>query len=436
MRRTATLASLFACLAGAAGAQELKIDFSYQCRDGSQVRVTNCSSGRPELCDFEVLTDGKWKATARMSTPTLTNSVRGCMGPNAPGAPAAPPPVGARSTPPAASSPSGGASPGGALPPSNDPGTNAARACVASGRSLNDCLGEAFRITLAGTPLEGTGLAPARAPVGVRMIGDFKNSAGATIQFQVNANEPAGTARVSGMCGLAADTRKYIVEQGTLPVVRIENSPQPISLTLDAGGRLNGAATLDVLGQVVVGTRQQTTTYADGRTQTISIPAYDSKTVRCAIGSFTATGTITPEQTLAAPANYALQVFGGISQRDLNDAAQTKTFKVSPGPRALGAYAGQNGAAVEFRGDSASVACGDAVVAESYSLAWRNNVFVATVQTNPAMVFTFKPDKTIGGPATAVVSGRVVTGMNGRQVRYAPKTATCSFDVLRNVNQR
>jgi hypothetical protein len=299
-----------------------------------------------------------------------------------------------------------------------------------------DCLGEAFRITAGGTPLEGTALAPSRAAPSIRMIGDFKNAAGATIQFQVNGSDPAGTARVSGMCGLAADTRKYTVEQGTTAVIRVENSPQPITLTLDAGGRLTGPASLDVLGQVAAGTRQQTTTFADGRSQTITVPAYEPKTVRCSIGSFIATGTITPEQTLAAPANYALQVFGGVTQQDLQKAGQSKTFTVAPGPRALGAYAGQNGAAVEFRGDSATVTCGDAVVAESYSLAWRNAQFVATVQTNPAMVFAFRPDNTIAGPAMAAVSGRVVTGMNGPQVLYASKTATCSFNVLRNVNQR
>ena len=91
--------------------------------------------------------------------------------------------------------------------------------------------------------------------------------------------------------------------------------------------------------------------------------------------------------------------------------------------------------AVESRGDSATVACGDVLVAESYALQWRSE-FVATVQTNPAMVFTFKSDKTIVGPATAAVSGRVLTGMNGAQVLYAPKTATCAFDSLRHVNQR
>ena len=431
MKRIARLASLFGCLAGAASAQELKIDFAYQCRNGSQVRVTNCSSGRPELCDFEVLTDGKWKATARLSKPTLTSSVRACMGPDAPEAPAAPPPVGGRTAQPAAPSSPGTVSPTGGLPPSNDPGTNAARACVASGRSVTDCVGEAFRVSLGGSPL-----APPRPPASVRMIGDFRNAAGAKIQFQANASEATGSAKVSGMCGLAPDSRKYTVEQGTAAVIRIENSPQPITLTLDPSGRLTGPAAIDVLGQVVVGTRQQTTTYADGRSQTITVPAYESKTVRCAVGSFTATGEITPEQTLAAPANFALEVFGGVSQQDLKVAAQTKTFTITPGPRALGAYAGQNGAAVEFRPDSATVTCGDAVVAESYVLAWRNNQFVATVQTTPAMVFTFKPDRTVTGPATAAVSGRVLAGVNGPQVVYASKTATCSFDVLRNVNQR
>ena len=437
MKRILSLATLVVCLAGSAAAQELKVNSPYQCRDGSQLRVTNCSlRGRDEACDMESLKDGKWAAFIHASKQTLANAIRACVGPDSPNAPAPPLPAGGRTAQPPAPSASGTASPTGGVPPSNDPATNAARTCVASGRNVMDCLGEAFRISVAGTPLEGTALSPSRLPASIRMIGDFRNAGGAKIQFQANASEATGSARVSGMCGLAADTRKYTVEQSTAAVIRIENSPQPITLTLDATGRLNGAGAIDVLGQVVNGTRQQTTTYPDGRSQTITVPAYEPKSVRCAIGSFTATGDITPEQTLAAPANYALQVFGGVTQQDLQKAGQTKAFKITPGPRALGAYAGQNGAAVEFRADSATVTCGDAVVADSYSLVWRNNQFVATVQTNPAMVFSFGPDKTITGPASAVVSGRVATGMNGPQVLYASKTATCSFGSLRSANQR
>ncbi len=77
-------------VAGTLRAQQPKVGELYKCTDGhTSIKVAQCSSGTPNLCDVEPFNDGKPQPGMRLSGPVVSDLLRMCLGessaaPNAP----------------------------------------------------------------------------------------------------------------------------------------------------------------------------------------------------------------------------------------------------------------------------------------------------------------------------------------------------------------
>lgn len=399
---------------------------TYVCRDKrTQIFVVAPCFGDPLRCQTRWFVDGEEKPGVILRLPQLDQELTTCLGPNAAKVPARSETPEPRRAPPAASAGAPRAQrQTDVLPPTTDPGTLAARNCVASGRSLMDCVGAAFNTTLAGTPL---GKAP--PPPGVRLNGVYRNANDLQATF---LPWPATEAVMEWNCGLEPDTRRYSVDiTAGRPLVRIDVGSEILTFTVTANGALSGPPSAVINGQMRTGTRTETRTFADGRVERSAVPVLAPKTARCPIGTLSATGEVAPpEPSPNIPATYVAEVLG--LNQAAQQAAQTQAFKPVAGWRLLGTYQDGTGSSVEFRADSATVSCGNVLLAQRYAVELRNDQLVATLQNTPApIVLTLQRNGTLTGPRTAQVSGRVLTGMSGSQVIYAPAAATCKLDLLR-----
>jgi hypothetical protein len=96
-----------------------------------------------------------------------------------------------------------------------------------------------------------------------------------------------------------------------------------------------------------------------------------------------------------------------------------------------GIYAAKGGLSIEFRDDTATVECGEAHVAEAYTVQFAGGQTRITLQ-NAGGPFTIQlqPNGTLAGSGTVNVAGRVVTGSRGNDITYAPRNASCAIGTL------
>ena len=130
-----------------------------------------------------------------------------------------------------------------------DPGRVAMRRCLESGRSETECLGEGLKVgmnELTGG-LTGELDKMTTLPPGLRLSGNFSGS-GFGISFDDN--------RATIFCGsLDPVVAIYKVEPGPQVRVKVPISPQPLTVTLRADGKLVGPGPIQVAGVVAVGGR-------------------------------------------------------------------------------------------------------------------------------------------------------------------------------------
>ena len=348
----------------------------------------------------------------------------------------------------------------------NDRGTLAARRCVESGRSEMECIGEGLKTGLndlmgpmvggvMGDNLPGTG-GMSTGPAQLRLSGWFRGAG-----FYLLFND---TAAVISCGTLVPDGHEYSVDlKGNQVVVRVDNSPKPIDLTLRSDGQLVGPTSFDVAGRVVVGHRagsggsaggyeaQTHTTTTERQIAAADVPNYSAGTVHqngmeSTVSEQTTSTTYEPAwptpsrpaEVITAPKTERCSagVLAGTPRVTLTEGMKSlipgkKAAGLPMGLRLLGTYAGQSGLSIEFRTDLATVDCGQAHVAMPYQMENAGGQLTVKV-ANPAGPFSLqlRPDKTLEGSGKVDVAGRVVSGATDDKILYASRNASCAVGTL------
>jgi hypothetical protein len=87
---------------------------------------------------------------------------------------------------------------------------------------------------------------------------------------------------------------------------------------------------------------------------------------------------------------------------------------------------------LDFSGNSLVLDCGEAHVRQPYTVENTSNALLIHVK-NSVSPFTLavQPDNSLRGAGSTTINGRLVTGMNGNNVTFAPHIETCDVDMFR-----
>jgi hypothetical protein len=109
----------------------------------------------------------------------------------------------------------------------------------------------------------------------------------------------------------------------------------------------------------------------------------------------------------------------------------SQSANTAPGLRLNGTYAAPGGLKIEFRADSATLECGEALNSEAYSVAAEGGQFVIKFdnKTGP-FALALQPNGTLTGPSSVDVAGRRVIKSNSGEINYQPRNARCSVGTL------
>ena len=335
-----------------------------------------------------------------------------------------------------------------------DPGSVAARRCIESGRSEMECLGEAWKVgmnDLMGNPLKG--IVP-ETPVGLRLTGSYA-AGNFSLLFRQDLVKVA--------CGsLLPQEIRYLVERsGNQVSVRVPISPKPLVLSY-RDSKLIGPGPIEVAGLVPIGgARDNSSTSYQLQTHTTTtqrqidaneVSNYNAdqvhrngmeysvdqqttssemvpttfhhyeiptapKTERCNVGMLPATGET---QKMS---DALTQVLGSKASKSENTA---------PGLRLNGTYAVAGGLKIEFRGDSATLECGEALNSEGYAVVPESGQLVVKFQNNTGpLSLVLEPNGTLTGSGSVDVTGRkAIESDDGRSVDFLPRNARCNLGTL------
>jgi hypothetical protein len=307
---------------------------------------------------------------------------------------------------------------------SDDPTAVTARRCLELGGTKGACMGKG--LTAGFMDLIGLGdlqeslSGPGSA--GVILKGLYKNPATVT-----TLNFDANVVSLDGCGNLASDSRNYSIEK-TSGFVRItvSNEPKPIVLTMRPDGGLTGPGLIDVKGRIIVGYFTQTR-YENGvATGTTSIPDYRPAMGRCVIGSLVAPPNPKPVPASAQSANDSslLGTLTGALNTFAPDSGEV-------GLRMTGKYGG-GGLLLDFSDNSLVLDCGQAHVRQSYTVENTSHALIINVQNSGGpFTLALQPDNSLRGTGSTSVNGRLVTGMNGDNVTFAPHSETCDVVTFR-----
>ena len=307
---------------------------------------------------------------------------------------------------------------------SDDPTAVTARRCLELGGSKGACLGKGltagFMDLIGLADLQESLSGPGSA--GVILKGLYKNPATVT-----TLNFDADVVSLDGCGNLASDSRNYSIEKTSgLVRITVANEPKPIVLTMRPDGGLTGPGLIEVKGRIIVGYFTQTR-YENGvATGTTSIPDYRPAMGRCVIGSLVAPPNPKPVPASAQSANdpSLLGTLTGVLTTFAPDAGEV-------GLRMTGKYGGGN-LLLDFSDNSLVLDCGQAHVRQSYTVQNTSNALLIHVQNSGGpFTLALQPDNSLRGTGSTTVNGRLVTGMNGENVTFAPHSETCDVDRFR-----
>lgn len=326
---------------------------------------------------------------------------------------------------------------GGARPMYNDPGTVAMRRCLELGGATAECLGSGLKTgfldLVGGAPAELIRLADGvgRAS-GVRIGGTFAAAAGVKMEFT------EGTVSISSCGKLVPALRPYTVtKRGSQLQVVIVNEPKPLVILLGPDNVFTGPAAFPFTGEIITGyesryledRRVSDNSVVVGSGRFVRVPIYETRTLNCGFASLRATAPAYPEGSVIGGLAGALN-----GQPD--PAAQfSGTTEAPAGPRMGGTYVG-GGLKVEFRPTAAVLDCGNAHVMRPYGVQNLADRVVITVRNgNVPLTLTLGADGALAGSGSVDVAGRLVTGLNGSDVTFAPHQERCNLGTLTLQNQ-
>ncbi len=318
---------------------------------------------------------------------------------------------------------------------SNDPTALATRRCLELGGSSAGCVGKG--LTSGFMDLIGFGdkeqeslIGPGGA--GVVLSGIYKNG-GTTTNLAFN-----GPVSIDGCGKLVSDPHHYTLDKRSGSVrITVENEPNPIVLTMRPDGGLIGPGLVDVKGRIISGYHTVTTTQmidgyraspdqCNGPCQTVSqVPDYSPAMARCVIGSLALPPPPKPAPADAQAADNSgmLGLITGLA--DMMAPGGGASLDGGGGLRMVGKYGGGT-LLLDFSGNSLVLDCGQAHVRATYTVENTPSTFLVHVQ-NPGGPFTIalQPDNSLRGAGSTTVNGKLVTGMNGDDVAFAPHSETC-----------
>jgi hypothetical protein len=308
---------------------------------------------------------------------------------------------------------------------SDDPTAVAARRCLELGGSTLGCMGKGLSAGIMdlagfGADAQESLMGPGRA--GVVLKGVYKNPSTVTA-----LNFDAASVSLNGCGKLADDAHNYSIEKRSgLVRITIDNEPSPIVLTMRPDGGLVGPGMIDVKGRIIVG-YFTSTHYENGvATGTTSTPDYRPAMGRCVVGALVKPPNPPPMPSAAQSASdgSAIGTLTGMIGSFVPDAGEV-------GLRMTGKYAGGN-LLLDFSGNSLVLDCGQAHVRQPYTVENTSNALMVHVQ-NSAGPFTLavQPDNSLRGAGSTTVNGRLVAGMSGDNVTFAPHSETCDVGTFR-----
>ena len=326
---------------------------------------------------------------------------------------------------------------GGARPMYNDPGTVQMRRCLELGGGTAECLGSGLKTgfldLIGGAPAELLRLADSAGRAsGVRIGGTFAAAAGVKMEFT------EGTVSISSCGKLERASRPYTVtKRGNQLQVEIVNEPKPLVIMLGPTNVFTGPAAFPYTGEIIIGyesryvedRRVSDNSVVVGSGRFERVPIYETRTVNCGFASLRATAPVYPEGSIIGGLAGALN-----GQPD--PASQfSGTTEAPAGPRMGGTYAG-GGLKVEFRPTAAVLDCGNAHVMRPYGVQNLADRVVITVRNgNVPLTLTVGADGALAGSGSVDVAGRLVTGLNGSDVTFAPHQERCTLGTLTLRNQ-
>ncbi|HZJ44819.1 MAG TPA: hypothetical protein VFD63_13675 [Pyrinomonadaceae bacterium] len=308
---------------------------------------------------------------------------------------------------------------------SDDPTAVAARRCLELGGSTLGCMGKGLSAGIMdlagfGADAQESLMGPGRA--GVVLKGLYKNSSTVTA-----LNFDDASVSLNGCGKLADDAHNYSIEKRSgLVRITIDNEPSPIVLTMRPDGGLVGPGLIDVKGRIIVG-YFTSTHYENGvATGTTSTPDYRPAMGRCVVGALVKPPNppSMPSAAQSASDGSAIGALTGMIGSFVPDAGEV-------GLRMTGKYGGGN-LLLDFSGNSLVLDCGQAHVRQPYTVENTSNALLVHVQ-NSAGPFTLavQPDNSLRGAGSTTVNGRLVSGMSGDNVTFAPHSETCDVGTFR-----
>jgi hypothetical protein len=371
---------------------------------------------------------------------------------------------------------------GGGSPKSQRDKARLAR-CLSAGRSEMQCAGNEFGKAFEGVfAFAGSLIGGVKQPdPGLYMLGTYEGKGDWYIEFSSDIAQM----RCSD---LVTDSKEYKIEfQGTKVLVRVENKPNPLVLTLRDGKLYGGTAPVQVAGAIVVGhtagsgggsydansgatvpTSTLSTQSTSRDVSPMEANAYQmgggsgTITHNGAMDTITETTTVTTYSNVPAPAptfntgpriitaprtrtcpapalanlrqpqsqdmGSAMSGLAGVFGMD--DGGGKKPLPTPAGLRMLGEYAVPGGADIDFHSESAIVACGTIAAEYPYSvdLSGSEPILRLASSGKPTIDLRLGPDHSLIGSGTLQVTGRVALGedQNG-DVRYTQRTVSCAL---------
>ena len=308
---------------------------------------------------------------------------------------------------------------------SDDPTAVATRRCLELGGDTVGCTGKGLHAGFLdligfGADVQESLLGPGIA--GVILRGVYKNP---TTVTTLNFGED--NVALDGCGKLDGDVRNYSIEKRSgLVRITVDNEPNPIVLTMRPDGGLTGPGLIDVKGHIIVGYFTQTH-YENGvATGTTSTPDYRPAMGRCVIGTLVAPPNPKPVSPSGQSVNDSspIGVLTGVLGTLGPDAGEV-------GLRMTGKYGGGQ-MLLDFSGNSLVLDCGLAHLRQPYTVENTSNALLIHIK-NSAGPFTLalQPDNSLRGSGSTTINGRLVTGMNGNSVTFAPHIESCDVDMFR-----
>ncbi len=312
----------------------------------------------------------------------------------------------------------------------NDEDSRRVQRCISAGRSTWECTGDALKKgfgDLMGVVDPSFKKAFTDEP-GLRLSGIWKID-GFTLIFPSDSDTFG-----IGCCGfdVGPNGPYTIVNTGSQLEIRLSTLPKPITFVLK-NGRLVGPGVVPLTGKVQTGTQHWVRHYADGRSEPYTVPVYSDRTANANAGNLPFTGAA-PGIGVGQLANLA------IFHDTEKSVTGSKDFKEPPGLRMIGNFEGPSGFSAEFNRKSVVVGCGNAAVAQNYTIDNNGGQVSVHIENGAGpIVLSLRPDMTISGPGQVQVSGRSLVGVNhtgdNSQLVFQPVSAACNVGTLALANE-